>query len=93
MQQQSATARFAWMYAVAAAVGGFGAEATDGSAESTNHLTVARIPNGAIVEREVAMDFLQSNRFEGSSCNMGLCCRPGNSENSPPGKLVPMRCS
>ena len=55
------------IYAVAQgalSLGGFGAEATDGSAESTNHLTVARVPNGAIVEREVEMDFLQSNRFE-----------------------------
>ncbi len=55
------------VYAVAQgplSVGGFGAEGPGGASETTNHLTVARIPNGAIVEREVDFDFLQSNRFE-----------------------------
>jgi flagellar P-ring protein precursor FlgI len=55
------------IYAVAQgplSVGGFGAEGPGGTTETTNHLTVARIPNGAIVEREVDFDFLQSNRFE-----------------------------
>jgi len=55
------------VYAVAQgplSVGGFGAEGPGGTSETTNHLTVARIPNGAIVEREVDFDFLQSNRFE-----------------------------
>ncbi len=45
-------------------VGGYGAEGPGGTSETTNHLTVARIPNGGIVEREVELDFLQSNRFE-----------------------------
>ncbi len=55
------------IYAVAQgplSLGGFGAEGPGGTSETTNHLTVARIPNGAIVEREVEFDFLQSNRFE-----------------------------
>jgi flagellar P-ring protein precursor FlgI len=55
------------VYAVAQgplSLGGFGAEGPGGTSETTNHLTVARIPNGAIVEREVEFDFLQGNRFQ-----------------------------
>lgn len=39
-------------------VGGFGAQGSDGSKISVNHQTVGRIPNGAIVERTVATNFL-----------------------------------
>ncbi len=45
-------------------IGGFGAEGPGGTSEVTNHLTVARIPGGGIVEREISIEFLESNRFE-----------------------------
>jgi flagellar P-ring protein FlgI len=55
------------VYAVAQgplSVGGFSAEGAGGTSESTNHLTVARIPDGALVEREVPVDFASDGRFE-----------------------------
>ena len=55
------------IYAVAQgplSVGGFGAEGAGGSRAVTNHLTVARIPNGALVERELPVDFARGGRFE-----------------------------
>lgn len=45
-------------------LGGFAAEGPGGTRESTNHLTVARIPNGGIVERELPVVFEESGRFE-----------------------------
>jgi flagellar P-ring protein precursor FlgI len=54
------------IYAVAQgplSLGGFSAEGPGGTAASTNHLTVARIPNGAIVEREVPVTFMVSGQF------------------------------
>ncbi len=54
-------------YAVAQgplSLGGFAVEGPGGTAESVNHLTVARIPNGAIVEREVPMSFLRNGTLE-----------------------------
>jgi flagellar P-ring protein precursor FlgI len=44
-------------------LGGFGAEGPGGTQASTNHLTVARIPNGGLVEREVPVSFLTSGTF------------------------------
>jgi flagellar P-ring protein precursor FlgI len=44
------------IYAVAqgpVSLGGYGAEGPGGSSETTNHLTVGRIPDGALVERQV----------------------------------------
>ncbi len=55
------------VYAVAqgpVSLGGFGAEGAGGTRETTNHLTVARIPNGATVEREVAIEFVHSGSVE-----------------------------
>ncbi len=55
------------VYAVAQGplvLGGFGAEAPGGTAATTNHLTVARIPGGAIVEREVPCDFIEHGSFQ-----------------------------
>ncbi len=55
------------VYAVAQgplSLGGFGAEGAGGTKETTNHLTVARIPNGATVEREVTVEFTRGGRFE-----------------------------
>ncbi|MCK4302898.1 MAG: flagellar basal body P-ring protein FlgI, partial [Candidatus Eisenbacteria sp.] len=45
-------------------MGGFGAEGPGGTSASTNHLTVARIPNGGLVEREVSVSFIESGEFE-----------------------------
>ncbi|WP_051326541.1 MULTISPECIES: flagellar basal body P-ring protein FlgI [Aliagarivorans] len=42
-------------------VGGFGAEGADGSKVISNTPTVGRIPNGAIVEREVPSPFMQGD--------------------------------
>lgn len=44
-------------------VGGFGADARDGSSITVNVPSVGRIPNGATVEREVATPFTQSDRI------------------------------
>jgi len=55
------------VYAVAqgpVSLGGFGAEGSDGTKQSTNHLTVARIPSGALIEREVPLDFASAGCFE-----------------------------
>lgn len=53
------------VYAVAqgaVSVGGFTA-GQGGAQVSQNHTTVGRVPNGAIVEEEVPMEFNQDNRF------------------------------
>ncbi|MDJ0835298.1 MAG: flagellar basal body P-ring protein FlgI [Acidobacteriota bacterium] len=42
-------------------IGGFGAGG-GGSSVTVNHLTVGRVPNGAMVEREVTFDFLAEGR-------------------------------
>ncbi len=50
------------VYAVAqgpVSLGGFGAEGPGGTSQTTNHLTVGRIPAGALVEREVLAAFLE----------------------------------
>ncbi len=55
------------VYAVAqgpVSLGGFSAEGADGTSQSTNHLTVARIPGGALIEREIVYDFASQGRFE-----------------------------
>ncbi|WP_144395156.1 flagellar basal body P-ring protein FlgI [Pleionea sediminis] len=44
-------------------VGGFGAEGLDGSKVTVNIPTAGRIPNGAIVEREVASSFGDGDHF------------------------------
>lgn len=44
-------------------LGGFGAEGAQGNQETVNHLTVGRIPNGALVEREVFTEFMQDGRL------------------------------
>ncbi len=44
-------------------VGGFGAEGRDGSKVTVNIPTAGRIPNGAIVEREVASSFSNGDHF------------------------------
>ena len=44
------------VYAVAQGglvISGFGAEGSDGSSVSVNHKSAGRIPNGALIEREV----------------------------------------
>ncbi|MBM3317787.1 MAG: flagellar basal body P-ring protein FlgI [Candidatus Eisenbacteria bacterium] len=54
------------VYAVAqgpVSLGGFGAEGERGNQETVNHLTVGRIPSGALVEREAAADFLRGGRL------------------------------
>jgi len=54
------------VYAVAQgpiSLGGFGVEGEGGAREATNHLTVGRIPNGALVERGVPMPYLQDGRL------------------------------
>jgi flagellar P-ring protein precursor FlgI len=54
------------IYAVAqgsVSLGGFGAEGVQGNQETVNHLTVGRIPSGALVEREVPADFVLDGRI------------------------------
>jgi flagellar P-ring protein precursor FlgI len=54
------------VYAVAqgpVSLGGFGAEGEGGTQQTTNHLTVGRIPSGALVEREVAAEFVRDGRL------------------------------
>ncbi|MCK4412039.1 MAG: flagellar basal body P-ring protein FlgI [Candidatus Eisenbacteria sp.] len=55
------------VYAVAQgaiSLGGFGAEGPGGSSATTNHLTVGRIPDGALVERQVESTFVREGSFE-----------------------------
>jgi flagellar P-ring protein precursor FlgI len=40
----------------ALSVGGYGVEGSSGNAQVKNHLNVGRIPNGALIERSVAID-------------------------------------
>jgi flagellar P-ring protein FlgI len=44
-------------------LGGFSVEAEGGSQQTTNHLTVGRVPNGALVERDVPVDFVRAGAF------------------------------
>ena len=55
------------VYAVAqggVVIGGFSAQGGNGSSVSLNHVTAGRVPNGAIVERAVAMSGLQGDIIE-----------------------------
>ncbi len=44
-------------------VGGFGADGADGSSISVNIKSVGRIPNGALIEREIANPFAMGDSF------------------------------
>jgi len=44
-------------------VGGFGADGADGSSISVNIKSVGRIPNGGLIEREIANPFAQGDSF------------------------------
>lgn len=45
-------------------VGGFNVEGAGGSSVQRNHVTVGRIPNGAIVEREVPTSFMEAGNLQ-----------------------------
>lgn len=54
------------VYAVAqgaVSVGGFQVEGAGGSSVQRNHVTVGRVPNGALIEREVPSTFLKSGNL------------------------------
>ncbi len=54
------------VYAVAQgamSVGGFQAEGSSGSSVQRNHVTVGRIPNGALIERDVPSAFMKSGNL------------------------------
>lgn len=55
------------VYAVAQgplSVGGFNVEGAGGTSVQRNHVTVGRIPNGAIVEREVPTSFMEAGNLQ-----------------------------